>query len=67
MLYPLSQQGTPGDDLKGDINSLHKVVLMTYKSREAQSESKSLSVVSDFATLWTTQFMEFSRPEYWSR
>ena len=22
--------------------------------------------MSDSATLWTTQFMEFSRPDYWS-
>ena len=28
-------------------------------------ESESLPVVSDFATLWTIQSMEFSRPEYW--
>ena len=27
---------------------------------------KSPSHVQLFATLWTTQFMEFSRPEYWS-
>ena len=25
-----------------------------------------VSVVSDSATPWTTQSMEFSRPEYWS-
>ena len=31
-----------------------------------QSESESLSVVSDSATPWTLQAMEFSRPEYWS-
>ena len=30
------------------------------------SESESLSVVSDSATPWTSQSMEFSRPEYWS-
>ena len=28
---------------------------------------KSLSRVQVFATLWTVQSMEFSRPEYWSR
>ena len=28
--------------------------------------SKSHSVVSDSATPWTVQFMEFSGPEYWS-
>ena len=31
-----------------------------------ESESKSRSVVSDSATAWTLQSMEFSRPEYWS-
>ena len=30
------------------------------------SESENLSVVSDSATPWTIQSMEFSRPEYWS-
>ena len=30
------------------------------------SEWKSLSHVGLFATPWTIQFMEFSRPEYWS-
>ena len=30
------------------------------------SESESRSVVSDSETPWTTQSMEFSRPEYWS-
>ena len=29
-------------------------------------ESESHSVVSDSATPWAIQFMEFSRPEYWS-
>ena len=29
-------------------------------------ESKSRSVMSDFATPWIIQSMEFSRPEYWS-
>ena len=32
-----------------------------------KSESESHSVVSDSATPWTIQSMEFSRPEYWSR
>ena len=31
-----------------------------------ESESESHSVVSDSATPWTIQSMEFSRPEYWS-
>ena len=30
------------------------------------SHSKSLSCVQLFATPWTKQSMEFSRPEYWS-
>ena len=30
------------------------------------SESESLSHVQLFATSWTIQSMEFSRPEYWS-
>ena len=30
------------------------------------SEAKSLSLVWLFATPWTIQFMEFSRPENWS-
>ena len=29
-------------------------------------DSESRSVVSDSATPWTIQSMEFSRPEYWS-
>ena len=32
-----------------------------------QEEVKSFSCVQLFVTLWTTQSMEFSRPEYWSR
>ena len=28
--------------------------------------NESRSVTSNFATPWTTEFMEFSRPEYWS-
>ena len=28
--------------------------------------AQSLSCVQLFVTLWTTQSMEFSRPEYWS-
>ena len=31
---------------------------------ETESESESCSVGSDFVTLWTTESMEFSRPEY---
>ena len=31
-----------------------------------KSESESHSVVSDSATPWIIQSMEFSRPEYWS-
>ena len=31
-----------------------------------ESESESHSVMPVSATLWTTQSMEFSRPEYWS-
>ena len=31
-----------------------------------ESESESLSVMSDCATPWTVQSMEFSRQEYWS-
>ena len=31
-----------------------------------KSESESCSVMSDSATPWTMQPMEFSRPEYWS-
>ena len=31
-----------------------------------ESESESHSVMSDSATPWTIQSMEFSRPEYWS-
>ena len=33
---------------------------------EWMSESESLSHVQLFATSWTIQSMEFSRPEYWS-
>ena len=29
-------------------------------------ESEGCSVVSDSATPWTTESMEFSKPEYWS-
>ena len=36
------------------------------KTTRPFSESESLSVMSDsFATPWTVQSMEFSRPEYW--
>ena len=31
-----------------------------------QSQTESLSHVSLFATPWTMQSMEFSRPEYWN-
>ena len=31
---------------------------------ETESESESCSVGSDFVTLWTIEFMGFSRPEY---
>ena len=41
-----------------------KLLNMTLK--EGVSESESHSVVSDSATPWTIQSMEFSRPEYWS-
>ena len=34
--------------------------------KEGVSESESHSVVSDSATPWTIQSMEFYRPEYWS-
>ena len=33
---------------------------------KVKSESQSRSVVSDSATPWTIQSLEFSRPEYWS-
>ena len=35
-------------------------------SRHDQSYSESLSHVQLFVTPWTIEFMEFSRPEYWS-
>ena len=31
-----------------------------------ESESEGRSVMSDSATTWTIQSMEFSSPEYWS-
>ena len=37
-----------------------------YFEIEMESEWKSLSRVLLFATPWTIQSMEFSRPEYWS-
>ena len=36
---------------------------MTYDENESESESCSVQL---FATQWTIQSMEFSRPEYWS-
>ena len=47
-------------------------VAMSYMNREWQhrkkneSELKVAQRVQLFATLWTVQSMEFSRPEYWS-
>ena len=35
-------------------------------SSQVYGESESRTVVSDSATPWTIQSMEFSRPEYWS-
>ena len=41
--------------------------LLSEPSGKPQSESESsLSHVHFFATAWTIQSMEFSRPEYWS-
>ena len=39
---------------------------MSRVSKEAKEKWKSLSHVQLFATPWTIQSMEFSRPEYWS-
>ena len=50
-LYHLSHQGSP--------------YMFTLTSLP-ESESERCSVVSDSATPWTIQSMEFSRPEYWS-
>ena len=47
------------------MTSLHFITKKkTLTSAELQSEWKSLSRV--FATAWTIQSLEFSRPEHWS-
>ena len=38
--------------------------LYVYMVQKVESESRS--VVSDYATPWTIQSTEYSRPEYWS-
>ena len=40
--------------------------LQIHSNTEWKWKWKSFSSVWLFATLWTMQFMEFSRPEYWS-
>ena len=40
--------------------------LNKYKCIYEQKEEMSLSCVWLFVTPWTTQSMEFSRPQYWS-
>ena len=40
--------------------------IMRYLSDSLRSESESHSVVPDSVTPGTVQFMEFSRPEYWT-
>ena len=44
--------------------NIQKTKIMEYSSIEV--EWKSLSCVWLFATQWTIQSMEFSRPEFWS-
>ena len=53
----------------------HSLISYAFKMREIflaelgemwQSEWRLLSRVWLFVTPWTTQYMEFSRPEYWS-
>ena len=36
------------------------------KTTTTPAESESRSVTSDSATPWSIQYIEFSRPEYWS-
>ena len=66
-----SAKTRPGPDCGSD----HELLIAKFrlkfkkvgKTTRPFSESESLSVMSDsFATPWTVQSMEFSRPEYWS-
>ena len=43
-----------------------EVQLIGNSVRLPRSENESCSVMSNSATPWTIQSMEFSRPEYWS-
>ena len=47
-----------------DLSGGERNVLKKKDAKESASES--CSVVSNSATPWIIQFMEFSRPEYWS-
>ena len=40
--------------------------LKNHTEFEQESENESCCVVSNSATPWTIQSMEFSKPEYWS-
>ena len=48
------------------IKALEVRIEWTECEDSVKSGSESHSVVSNFANPWTTQSMEFSRPEYWS-
>ena len=64
---PVASRGTSSDNDGAGYRGSGgwKVVTLKYNLRE-WSEWKSLSGVWLFATPWTIQAMEFSRPEYWS-
>ena len=52
-----------------NINNLRyadDTTVMAESREELKWKWKSLSCVQLFATQWTIQSMEFSRPEYWS-
>ena len=49
------------------MGGLHAICWGPNRTSMKWNEAKSFSRVRLFATPWTMQFMEFSRPEYWSR
>ena len=51
---------------KKEQKGVAKTTPHTHKKKNPICESESHSVMSDSATPWTLQPMEFSRPEYWS-
>ena len=59
----LLQASSPPRD-QTQVSHILSVFFTSWATKEAQSESTSCSVMSDFATPWIIQPMKFSRPEY---